>query len=110
MTAENYKKFLDKLQLRDAADGFCQIESKCFTATPINELFMVTVGDESPTRVDRIFVHRSAYVSASFRNFDQAEVQSGYAKDFGLSKLWATQRFGWYSSVRLARCNQDEIL
>ena len=109
-SAQDYKTFLDKLELRDAATGFCQIESNCFTATPINELFMVTIGDESPTRVDRIFTHRSTYISASFRNFDQPEPESGYTYDFGMSKLWATQRFGWFSSLRLARCSETDLL
>lgn len=110
ITARNYKNFVDNLQLIDTASGFCQVESKCFTATPINELFMATVGDESPARVDRIFAHRTAFVAVSARNFEQTEAKTGYAKDFGLSRLWATQRFGWYTSLRLPRCNRDELL
>lgn len=110
VTARSYKDFIDTLQLRDSATGFCQIESRCFTATPINELFMATVGDESPTRVDRIFVHRSAFVSTSSRNFETPDPQSRYAREFGLPRLWPTQRFGWMTSVRLPRCAADELL
>lgn len=107
--APRYRSFVTALGLKDAARGFCQIDSRCYTATPTNDVFVATVGDESPTRVDRIFVHNSALVASSSRNFDDSDPSNRYARDFGLARLWPTQRFGWVASVRLARCTDDEL-
>lgn len=107
--AKRYRDFVTTLALKDAATGFCQIDSRCYTATPTNDIFVATVGDESPTRVDRIFVHNSALVVSSSRNFDDSDPSNRYARDFGLARLWPTQRFGWVAGVRLARCSDDEL-
>lgn len=106
--AKRFADFLGTLQLKDAAAGFCQIDSRCYTATPTNDIFMATVGDESPTRVDRVFLHRTALVYSSARNFEDNDPNNRYAREFGLSRLWPSQRFGWTTSVRLARCRADE--
>lgn len=107
--ARRYADFVRSLRLKDVSSGFCQIASRCFTATPTNDIFMATVGDESPTRLDRIYVHQSALVYSSARVFDDSDPNNRYAREFGLTRLWATQRFGWVSQVRLARCTEGEI-
>lgn len=101
---------LNSLQIRDTAQGFCRIEAGCFTATPLNDLFLATVGDESPVRVDRILAHRSANVINSGRIFDNPSFFNYYGSEFGLSKLWPTQRFGWHSSLRFSKCRSDELM
>ncbi len=108
--AVRFASFLKKLSLKDTSAGFCQIDSKCYTSTPTNDIFMATVGDESPTRTDRIFAHQTAYVYSSARNFEDNDPSNRYARDFGLSRIWPTQRFGWVANLRLARCAKDEIL
>lgn len=107
--ARRFSQFIQTLQLRDVSSGFCQIASKCFTATPTNDIYMATVGDESPTRVDRIFAHQSALVYSSGRNFDDSDPNNRYAREFGLPRLWPTQRFGWVAQLRLARCTEQEL-
>jgi hypothetical protein len=103
-------EFTKALQLKDVASGFCQIAANCFTATPMNDIYMATIGDESPSRLDRIYVHQSAIIYTSGRNFEDSDSSNRYAKEFGLPKLWPTQRFGWNSSIRLARCRDDEMV
>jgi hypothetical protein len=108
--AKRFGEFVSSLQLKDAAAGFCQIASRCYTATPTNDLFLATVGDESPTRVDRVFLHQSAIIYSSARNFETNDPNNRYAREFGLPRLWPTQRFGWAVSARLARCTDDELM
>jgi len=97
------------LGLKDTSSGFCQIDSKCYTATPTNDIFLATVGDESPARTDRIYVSQGAVVYASARNFAEVSPKNRYVSEFGLSHLWPTQRFGWVSQLRLPRCTQAEL-
>ncbi len=98
-----YREFMDQLQLKDASEGFCEQEGHCYTSTPLNEIFMATVGDERPSRSDRILVHQSAYVRSATVNFQNAR-PSQRANPFGIERLWPTQRFGWAASVRFSRC------
>ena len=105
--SKRFNDFMRRLQLRDSSVGFCQIAGKCHTATSINELFMATVGDETPGQLDRVLVHQSAVVYSAGRNFDNSDPNSRYVKNFGISRLWPTQRFGWLSQVRLAKCPND---
>ena len=107
--ARRYGEFLRTMQLRDSAQGFCQIAGQCYTATPTNDIFVATVGDENPTRTDKVFVHQSALVYSSRRDFEESDPSNRYARDFGLSRLWPTQRFGWLASVRLAHCSAGDI-
>ena len=104
-----YTDFLSALQLKDVATGFCQVASRCYTATPANDIFAATLGDESPARTDKLFVPVSAYVYSSSRNFQDSEPAGRYVKEFGLQRLFPTQRFGWVSQVRLARCTPSEL-
>lgn len=106
----SYANLLNTLQLRDTAEGFCKIESTCFTATPVNDIFVATVGDESPARVDKILVNRNSFIITSGRILDKASNQNYNLTEFGLSKLWPAQRFGWHTSLRFPRCRSDELL
>ena len=108
-TERRYVEFVQTLHLKDVSSGFCQVAARCYTSTPTNDLFLATVGDEAPSRTDKLFVHQSAYVYTSTRNFEESDPQNHYAHDFGVARLWPTQRFGWVAQVRLARCTQSEI-
>lgn len=104
-----FRSLLQRARLKDTAVGFCQIPSRCYTATPTNEIFMATEGEKSPVRTDRILVSESAYVYGSGRVFDDPDSSPRYGNDLGVSQLWPTQRFGWMSQIRLARCNEREL-
>ncbi|MCX6109411.1 MAG: hypothetical protein NTZ90_07390 [Proteobacteria bacterium] len=106
---ERFAEFMQVLQLKDSSQGFCQQAGHCFTATPVNDLFMATVGEETPTRVDKILVHRSANVYSSSRAFEDFANHNQYGLEFGLERLWPTKRFGWRSQVRLGRCSDAQL-
>ncbi len=108
--AKRFSDFVAASSLKDVSAGYCQTASRCFTSTPTNDIFMATIGDETPARNDRIFVHQSAYVYSSARDLDRSDSNSRYAREFGLTRLWPSQRFGWVTTVRLARCTEDELL
>ncbi len=103
--SQSFLKFLQDTNLKDVATGFCLEENRCYTSTPTNEIFLATVGDESPSRVDRIFVNQNAFVYQSRKNFATSNPLDEYVKGFGIQALWASQRFGWVSQLRLPRCN-----
>jgi hypothetical protein len=107
--AKHYGDFVRALRLKDVSAGFCQVASRCYTASPTNDIFLATVGDEAPSRTDKLFVHQSAYVYASARGFEESDPGNRYAREFGLTRLWPTQRFGWVAQVRLARCAASEL-
>jgi hypothetical protein len=106
---KRFAEFTNVLQLKDVSTGFCQIASRCFTATPINDMFMATEGEEAPSRVDKIFVHQSANIYSSGRFFEEADATDHYIREFGINRLWPTQRFGWKAQLRMARCTAREI-
>jgi len=107
--AARISEFMQVLQLKDSSQGFCQQAGHCFTATPINDLFMATVGEDTPTRVDKILVHRTANIYSGTRAFDGSTADNQYSRQFGLTNLWPTKRFGWRSQIRLGRCNEDQL-
>ncbi|MEZ4741486.1 MAG: hypothetical protein R3B45_03425 [Bdellovibrionota bacterium] len=104
--SSKYRELLTALGLKDASSGFCELESSCYTSTPINEIFMATIGDERPSRSDRILVPTSTVVLSSSPNFREIG-DSEMVKKFGLTKLWGTQRYGWVANMRFARCETD---
>jgi hypothetical protein len=109
---QDSKRFNDmtlRLELKDASTGFCQVASNCYTATSLNELFMATQGDEVPSQADRILLHQSAIVTASARNLTESEADVRWGRDFGLTRVWPTQRFGWVVNARLARCGSADL-
>jgi len=109
---QDSKRFNDmmvRIGLRDSSAGFCEVASNCHTATPLNEMFLATVGDETPSQPDRVLVPQSASVLASGRNLLENEAENRWTKDFGLTRMWPTQRFGWRAAVRLARCTRSDL-
>jgi endonuclease/exonuclease/phosphatase family metal-dependent hydrolase len=106
LDSQRYRALRDRFELKDTSEGFCEQEGTCYTATPINEIFMGTVGDQRPARNDRILVHQDAFVRAVGVNFDKS-VESEEAKSYGIEKLWPTQRFGWYATLRFPACEAD---
>jgi hypothetical protein len=102
--SQSFLKFLQDTNLKDVSTGFCLEENRCYTSTPTNEIFLATVGDESPSRVDRIFVNQNAFVYQSRKNFATSNPLDEYVKGFGIQSLWASQRFGWVAQLRLPRC------
>lgn len=102
--SENFQKFILRYDLKDSASGFCLEENRCYTATPTNEIFLATVGDESPTRSDRIYVNQAAFIYSSRRNFSSSDALDEYAKGFGMQALWPSQRYGWGVQLRMPRC------
>lgn len=107
--SRRFKEFMLTLGLKDASLGFCQIASRCYTATPINDIYMVTEGDQVPSRVDRIYLSEASIVYSSGRNFTENEPNNRYVRPFGMSRLWPVQRFGWITSARLPRCAASEF-
>ena len=103
---QRYEDLQDQLMLKEAAVGYCQIASKCHTATPVNDIYSATEGGGNPERQDRIFVPKSAYIYSSVRNFDAGKSADRYLQRYGLLKLWPTRRFGWLAGVRLPRCSK----
>lgn len=102
--ANRFNSFVDALQLKDAAEGFCDTASKCFTATNNNDLFSVSNPEETPFHADKILVSRSTVVYSSGLNFSQPSDPREYGALYGIAKLWPTQRFGWLASLRFPKC------
>jgi len=104
--SENFQKFILRYDLKDSATGFCLEENRCYTSTPSNEIFLATIGDESPTRSDRVYLNQSTFIYDSRRNFSNPDPKDEYAKAFGMAMLWPSQRFGWNVQLRLPRCSE----
>lgn len=108
-TNTHFAELLRSLQLKDVAAGFCEVAGRCYTATPVNDIFMAAVGEEAPARTDKLLVHQSANIYSSSRDFEEYDSTNRYGREFGLSRLWPTLRFGWKAQLRLARCRSDEL-
>jgi hypothetical protein len=108
-TNQDFTGFINRTGMRDVAEGACQVQSRCYTATPVNDLFRVTEGDVTPARPDKIFVHQSALVYSSSRSLDESEATTRIAEQFGLTRFWPTQRFGWMTQVRFAKCSNGDL-
>lgn len=98
---------MDTLRLKDSSLGFCQVAARCHTATPQNETFMASVADQSGIQADRVYVSTDTIVFQSQRAMDKGTADSAVAKNFGMSTLFPTQRFGWITEIKLARCAVD---
>jgi hypothetical protein len=105
--AVRFQTFLQDLELKDTSLGFCTIANTCFTGTPSNELFVVTNPDEPGAQLDRILVNAKSSVLAAGRNITASQPSSAYFKRYGLSRVWAVQRFGWRATVRLPKCSKS---
>lgn len=102
-----YVEFMEDLELKDAALGFCEIESRCYTSSSLNELYMSTIDEQVSLRTDRILVHQNTVVLSSFRTLDESKKKSIYAEKYQMNFQWASQRFGWVSSLRFASCSKQ---
>lgn len=107
-TSQALANFYDALQIKDVSAGFCELASDCYTASPINEIYMKTSNGQVPSQMDRILVHRSAFVQSAATVLNVPEDDDSFVSTYGMSKVWPTERFGWYSNVRLQRCDADE--
>ena len=104
---EKLNEFASRLGLQDAAKGFCNIASKCYTVNPQNEIFYIARGEFLPSRSDFLFVPKATKVSISGSNLTEGQhPETTYYKKFGLSSLWASERSGWFTSLRFARCEK----
>ena len=104
--SKRFKEFLSGLGLKDSGTGYCQNAEHCQTASAQNGIFLATRGDESSSQVDRIMVHQWAVVYGAGANFTRTMDTSEYKDTYGISRVWASQRYGWVARVRLPNCPQ----
>ena len=102
--SRRFKDFLSGLGLKDTGTGLCQSAERCQTASPENGIFLVTRGDESPSQLDRIMTHKFSIVLSAGANFTRVMETTEYKDAYGLSRVWASQRYGWVARVRLPVC------
>lgn len=102
--AKGYSELLENLSLKDSSAGFCDVVTKCQTATPENEIFRIAVEGGVAQQVDRILVPVGAIVYSAGKSVDEPGSGSEYIKSFGLNRLWPSIRSGWQTSVRLPQC------
>jgi hypothetical protein len=102
--SRRFKDFLLSLGFKDTGSGLCQSAERCQTASPENGIFLVTRGDESPAQLDRIMTHRFAYILSAGANFTRILETTDYKDNYGLSRVWASQRYGWVARTRLPIC------
>ncbi len=100
------REFMEALNLRDTAAGFCQNAERCQTATLTNELFALTHSDGEAGHVDRILVHGTATILSAGLAFTQSVDSTQYKEIYGVSRILASVRFGWTTRVRLAACSK----
>ena len=98
------EKFLLGIHFNESSSGFCENAGKCQTSTSMNELFMVTQGDDVASQSDRILVHQSAIVYSSNRAFTEGLDTEKYKSEYGINHLLPSTRYGWNSQVRLKKC------
>lgn len=103
-------QFADRLNLKDISEGMCEVASDCYTATPINEIYMNTTNGQAPAQLDRVLVHRSAFVTSSSIVLSKPTDDSSFKNSYGLDKIWPLERFGWYSLLRLGQCDAEDFL
>lgn len=103
-----YLRFKEAFNLVDTSQGICEEERVCDTSSSTNDIMRVTRGDLRPMRTDRILVHRSALIYQSGLNFNRTTKDSDRFTNYGLQKIWPTQRYGWMADIRLARCPESK--
>lgn len=93
----------NKLSLKNSSRGFCEIETQCYTTTPLNGIYLVS-GDNSSYQSDFIFVHSDAIIASSHRTFESESAATEASSVFGLQGVWGSRTFGLESNVRFRRC------
>lgn len=100
------RKFSDqaeaKLSMKNSSAGFCEIETQCFTTTPLNGIYLIS-GNNSSYQSDYIFTHADAIVASSHRTF--TEEGSEPNRMFGLPGMWGSRTYGLESNIRFKRCS-----
>lgn len=104
--SRRFQDFLSDLGLKDTGTGFCQNAERCQTASPQNAIFVSTRGNSTPAQLDRIMTHRWAHVFSAGASFTRTMETSEYKNSYGLSRLWAAQRYGWFTRARIPLCSK----
>jgi hypothetical protein len=102
--SRRFKDFLTGLGLKDTGTGFCQDAERCQTASPKNAIFVATQGDVTPSQLDRVMTNKFAYVYSAGASFTRTMETNDYKETYGLSRVWASQRYGWFTRARLPIC------
>lgn len=102
--SRRFKEFLSGLNLKDTGTGFCQSAEKCQTASSENGIFLSTRGDQSSSQLDRIMTNKWSVIFSSGANFTRTTETSEYKDTYGLSRVWASQRYGWVARIRVPLC------
>jgi hypothetical protein len=103
-SSEGFVALKRTLSLKDTSVGFCELEYQCFTATPLNGIFKSAISSSEQRQLDWIFVHEETIISDSKVAFTDYKKSSRYST-YGLSGIWPSMRFGWQTTVRLAKCD-----
>jgi hypothetical protein len=104
--SRRFQDFLTDLGLKDTGTGFCQNAERCQTASPQNAIFVSTRGNSTPAQLDRVMAHRWAQVFSAGASFTRTMETSEYKDSYGLSRLWAAQRYGWFTRTRIPLCSK----
>ena len=105
----DYSRFLTRFRLKNISDGFCEIVSDCYTASPVNEIYMTTSGGGAPSQLDYILVPRASFVGSSLVIFKEPDIGNLFGRAYGQEKFWATERFGWSTQVQFSKCELGDF-
>lgn len=103
--SRRFKDFLSGLGLKDTGTGFCQSAERCQTASAQNAIFVATRGDATPAQLDRVMANKYSVVYSAGASFTRTMETSEYKDSYRLSRLWASQRYGWFTRMRLPICS-----
>lgn len=93
-----------KLAMKNSSAGFCEIETQCFTTTPLNGIYLIS-GNNSSYQSDYIFTHADAIVASSHRTFTEEGELSEAGRMFGMQGMWGSRTYGLESNIRFKRCS-----
>lgn len=104
----SYLSFLNSLELKDSADGFCELADRCFTIDPQNSFVASRKANILPTRTTKILVPRQTQVIDARRSLTKSQNFSETARKYSLNSLWPVEEFAWQTDIKLARCIENE--
>lgn len=93
----------NRLDQKNSSRGYCEIETQCFTTTPLNGIYLIS-GDNSSYQSDYIFVHNDSVVASSHRTFENEAPLTPTSQVFGLQGVWGSRTFGLETNIRFKRC------
>ena len=105
LTWKGYNDFVSRLSLKDTSLDYCSVESKCFTHSLDNQLYVKGRSTAQEEQAEKILVHESALtefgevVLKARQDLTEKETHL-----FNISSLNGSTSYGWYSSVRLTKC------